>query len=47
MGIKVKPPKTKSGCREITLPDIVIDVLRAHRREQLELRVKARPRQAG
>ena len=36
-GIRIKQPKTKSGRREVTLPDIVADVLRAHRREQLEV----------
>jgi integrase len=38
-GIRFKPTKTKSGQREISLPDIVIDILRNHRREQLELRL--------
>ena len=39
-GIRIKQPKTKSGRREVTLPDIVADVLRAHRREQLEVRLR-------
>ena len=34
-----KPPKTKAGRRTVTVPDAVIDVLRDHRRRQLELRV--------
>jgi integrase len=35
----VKPPKTKAGRRDISLPDIVVEALREHRRQQLELRV--------
>jgi integrase len=38
-GVVVKPPKTEAGRRTITLPDIVVDVLREHRRRQLELRM--------
>jgi integrase len=38
-GIRFKRAKTKSGQRDITLPDIVVDALREHRRQQLELRV--------
>jgi len=38
-GLRVKKPKTKSGIRPISLPDIVLDALREHRRRQLELRV--------
>lgn len=38
-GIRFKSAKTKSGRREVTLPDIVVDALTDHRREQLELRV--------
>jgi integrase len=34
-----KAPKTKAGRRSLTVPDVVIDVLRDHRRRQLELRV--------
>lgn len=34
-----KAPKTKAGRRSVTVPDVVIDVLRDHRRRQLELRV--------
>lgn len=39
-GIRVKPPKTKRGRRHITLPSIVVDTLRDHRRRQLELRMQ-------
>ena len=35
--IRVKTPKTAAGRRTISLPDIVVTTLRAHRREQLEL----------
>src|SRR5262249_4033500 len=34
-----KSPKTKSGVRPISLPDIVVDTLRKHFREQLEMRL--------
>lgn len=34
-----KAPKTKAARRSLTVPDVVIDVLRDHRRRQLELRV--------
>jgi integrase len=37
--IQVKPPKTKAGRRDVSLPIIVVDALREHRRAQLELRV--------
>ncbi len=33
-------PKTESGLRQISLPAFMIDVLRQHRIEQLELRIK-------
>jgi integrase len=39
-GLRFKEPKTKAGKREITLPNIVIDTLREHRRSQLELRLQ-------
>jgi integrase len=39
-GIRVKAPKSKAGRRDITLPDILIDALRDHRRKQLELRMQ-------
>jgi integrase len=38
-GLQVKPPKTKAGRRDVSLPDIVVDALREHRRQQLELRM--------
>src|SRR5262249_38162738 len=34
-----KTPKTEAGDRKLTLPDIVIDALRDHRRKQFELRL--------
>ena len=37
-GIRFKAPKTKGSRRDITLPDVVVDVLREHRKAQLELR---------
>jgi integrase len=39
-GIRFKPPKSKAGRRDITLPNILVDALREHRKEQLELRIK-------
>jgi integrase len=38
-GVRAKPPKTKAGRRDISLPEIVVDALREHRRQQLELRL--------
>ena len=38
-GIRRKATKTKSGQREIALPDIVVETLREHRLQQLELRL--------
>jgi integrase len=38
-GLRVKPPKTESGYRTITLPAFVVKALRDHRRETLELRM--------
>jgi integrase len=37
-GVRRKTTKTKSGQREIALPDLVVETLREHRRQQLELR---------
>src|SRR6266851_241361 len=37
-GVRFKATKTKSGRRDIELPDIVVEVLREHRRQQLEQR---------
>jgi integrase len=39
-GIRFKLPKSKAGRRDITLPDILIDVLREHRKVTLELRMQ-------
>jgi integrase len=38
-GIRFKTTKTKSGRRDVSLPDIVIETLREHRKAELELRV--------
>jgi integrase len=38
-GLRFKKPKSKAGRRDITLPEIVIDTLRTHRRQQLEQRL--------
>lgn len=38
-GPRFKATKTKSGRRDIAIPDIVVEALTDHRREQLELRV--------
>jgi integrase len=37
--VRFKETKTASGRRDVSLPDIVVDVLRDHRRQQLELRM--------
>jgi integrase len=39
-GIRFKSPKSRAGRRDITLPDILADVLREHRRAALELRMQ-------
>jgi integrase len=39
-GVRLKGAKTKAGRRDITLPTIVIEAIREHRRELLELRLK-------
>jgi integrase len=39
-GIRFKAPKSKAGRRDITLPDILANALRDHRKAQLELRMK-------
>jgi integrase len=39
-GIRFKSPKSKAGRRDITVPDILVDLLREHRKAQLELRLK-------
>jgi integrase len=38
-GVRIKPPKSKAGRRDVALPDILVDVLRQCRKERLELRV--------
>jgi len=38
-GLRFKKPKTKNSRRDLTLPDIVVDVLREHRRQQFEQRL--------
>jgi len=37
--IQVKTPKTDKGFRDVTLPDMVVDILRRHRQQQLEQRM--------
>src|SRR5262249_19090347 len=37
-GIRFKTPKSKSGVRDVSLPDIVLEALHDHRRRQLETR---------
>ena len=44
-GIRVKATKTKAGRRDVSLPEIVVDALREHRRQQLELRMALGARQ--
>ena len=39
-GLQFKPPKTKASIRDITLPDIVIETLQAHRKRLLERRLQ-------
>jgi integrase len=39
-GIRFKSPKSNAGRRDITLPDILVEVLQKHRMAQLELRMK-------
>jgi integrase len=38
-GLRLKEPKTRAGKRNIAMPDIVVDALREHRRQQLEMRL--------
>jgi integrase len=38
-GLRFKPPKSKAGNRDVTLPDNVVDVLRAQRKRLLERRL--------
>jgi len=39
-GVRFKEPKSKAGVRDISLPDVVVDVLREYRKQQLELRLQ-------
>ena len=39
-GLRFKPPKSKAGRRDITMPDLLIETLRDYRKAQLELRIK-------
>ena len=39
-GTRFKAPKSRAGRRDITLPDILADALRGHRRAALELRMQ-------
>lgn len=39
-GIRCKTAKTRAGRRDITLPDVLVDVLREHRKAALELRMQ-------
>jgi integrase len=39
-GIRFKRPKSRASRRDVGLPDIVIDILREHRRQQLEIRLQ-------
>jgi integrase len=39
-GVRFKQPKSAAGVRTITLPDVLIKVLRDHRRELLEMRLQ-------
>jgi integrase len=39
-GVRFKVPKSRAGRRDITLPDILIDVLREYRKATLELRMQ-------
>jgi integrase len=39
-GVRFKSPKSKAGKRDITLPDILVEALREHRKAQLELRMQ-------
>jgi integrase len=39
-GVRIKPPKTKAGRRDITLPDVLVDVLRDLRKARQETSLK-------
>jgi len=38
-GLRFKEPKSRAGVRDITLPAIVVDILQAHRKRELERRL--------
>ena len=38
-GLALKAPKTSDGTRDVTLPDIVVEALREHRKAQQEVRL--------
>jgi integrase len=38
-GVRFKTPKTKNSVRDVSMPDIVVEALREHRRQQLEMRL--------
>jgi integrase len=38
-GVRFKAPKSKAGRRDVTLPDILVEALREHRKAQLEFRM--------
>jgi integrase len=40
-GLRFKPPKTRSGRRAVSLATSTVELLRAHRRQQAEQRLKA------
>jgi integrase len=40
VGMRFKPPKSRAGIRDITMPAIVIDALHAHRKRLLEQRLQ-------
>jgi integrase len=39
-GIRIKPPKTKAGRRDVTLPDVLVDALRDYRKVKQEASLK-------
>jgi integrase len=39
-GIRSKAPKSRAGRRDVTLPDLLVDALREHRKATLELRMQ-------
>src|SRR5262249_43113341 len=39
-GIRFKPPKSRAGRRDVTLPDILVETMQEHRKAVLELRMR-------